>query len=142
MASQDQHSQHSPENAPAEHARYRRRSASTRPLLVVGVLVAIVGVAWVIWAGVHAATRDSGVIPVGYQVVDDSHVQVRYQVQLSRSQATVCTLQAQNSDQTVVGQVNVRLPARPQGDLTESRRDTVRTTQRAATATVTSCQRQ
>ncbi|MGN6088256.1 MAG: DUF4307 domain-containing protein [Actinomycetes bacterium] len=128
-------------SSPGVHARYGRRR-DNRPLLVAGALLAVVAVAWVVWAGVHAAARDLGVTSISYRVTDDSHVAVRYQLQVSRDQATICTLQAKDAHQDVVGQSTVRIPPRPTGSLTETRQDVVRTTSRATTGLVDTCQRQ
>lgn len=114
------------------------RPGGRRALVLVVALVAAVGIAWLVWAALHHASATVPVTPLGYTVVDEGHVQVRYQVDRDPARAVQCTLEAQGDRHDPVGRLSVVIPAG--GDSTVVRQDVVRTTSRAVVGLVDSCQ--
>jgi hypothetical protein len=74
------------------------------------VFVAVV-LAWVVWAGLLGGSADMEVVDVGHKVVDDSLVQVRYQLTVEPGRTASCAAQALNSTFGIVGWKVVDVPA-------------------------------
>lgn len=105
--------------------------------IVLVAIVAAVGLGWLLWSASYFANPVANVTLIGYQVVDDGHVTVRYSVNRDPALRLQCTLQAQDELHDPVGQVTVTVPAGPPS--TVSRVDTIRTTARAVTGFVVDC---
>ncbi len=111
-----------------------RRRAVTITLVALGCAV---GLGWLAWSASYFANPVAHVTLIGYQVLDDAHVSVRYMVTRDPAVTLRCTLQAQDSEHAPVGQVSVTVPAGQPGTVT--RIDTVRTTALAVTGFVVGC---
>lgn len=120
-------------------ATYDTGSPARRRLvtIVLVALVAAVGLVWLAWSASYFANPVANVTLIGYQVVDDGHVTVRYSVNRDPAVSLQCTLQAQDAQHDPVGQVTVTVPAGQPSTLT--RVDTIRTTARAVTGFVVGC---
>ena len=120
-------------------ATYDTGSPARRRILTIGIvaLVAALALGWLVWSASYYANPVASVSLIGYQVVDDAHVTVRYSVTRDPADTLQCTLQAQDSEHNPVGQVAVTIPAGQPG--TVNRLDTVRTTARAVTGFVLGC---
>ena len=111
----------------------RRRLALTA--VVVVVVAALLS--WLVWAALVAATPDVRSTLVGYRVIDDTQVRVRFEVVADRAEAVTCTVTAKDADGATTGVAQVTVPA--------GRRDVrdgetvVRTRARAVTASVAGC---
>ncbi|MES2172188.1 MAG: DUF4307 domain-containing protein [Actinomycetota bacterium] len=76
-----------------------------------GVAVAIVVVAWVVWAGLDQAGATMDAEDVGNTIVNSHTVKVTYQVSMPPGQTAKCALQVQASDHSIVGWKIVDVPA-------------------------------
>ncbi len=76
-----------------------------------GVAVAIVVVAWVVWAGLDQAGASLETEDVGSVIIDSSTVQVNYVVSMPVGQTAKCALQVQSADHSIVGWKIVDVPA-------------------------------
>lgn len=105
---------------------------------VVGVLGVAIMLAGVIWYGVK--TQVGAVIPqvIEYHVVDDTQVEVSYQVNRPDERGLLCVIAALDDRHGRVGAAEDRVPA---GAGWVRRTVQVRTTQRAVTGVVDSCTR-
>jgi hypothetical protein len=121
VSTTDQHAPIDPLGADARasavdlDARYGRtpRSARRKRWLAwsVGALVAVVVVAWVAWVGLLGGTSDMEVEDTGHSVIDDSLVQVRYQLTVEPGKTVSCAAQALNSTFGIVGWKIIDVPA-------------------------------
>lgn len=104
---------------------------------VVGSLGVALGVAGAVWFGLAATVGRVSWTDIGYHVVDDRTVDVRYDVHRPSGTAVVCVVRALDQGYGTVGVVEVRIPA---GEATAvPRNDRVRTTSRAVTGLVKDC---
>jgi len=101
---------------------------------VVLVVAAALGwFAWAAWSGRASATGSD----VGFVVVDDATVQVTFDVTKPRNRSATCTIQALDPGFSVVGTVQVQVPASDRDVVRQT--STVRTTNRATTGRVETC---
>jgi cytochrome c-type biogenesis protein CcmH/NrfG len=118
--------------------RYGATSRSGRGLAVVAIaFVALVALCWVLWAAWHQATGTVSGSVSAYNVVAEHRVDVTVQIHRPAHHAAQCTVQAQASDHSVVGQTVVSLPAAGSSDVQVTR--TIRTDGEATTAIVSEC---
>jgi hypothetical protein len=115
VSTTEQHAAGEREGAVDLDARYGRTPASARSKrwIAIGVgsaFVAVVG-AWVVWAGLLGGTSDMEVVDTGHSVIDDSLVQVRYQLTVEPGETVSCAAQALNSTFGIVGWKVVDVPA-------------------------------
>lgn len=104
--------------------------------LIGGVLLAgLVG--WLAWAGLHQQRTSVQSTVVGYTVVGDHAVRIRYLVTRDPDRPVRCTLEAQDSYHEPVGRVDVAVPTG--GPQEAQRSGTVATTRRAVTGLVVGC---
>ena len=122
---------------PAE--RYGDRPPLPRPVVLVAVgLLAAVFVGWVVWAGLGAADRDVRWKDVGYRVVDDTEVEVTFDVIKDPDASARCTLHALSSSFATVGITTADVG--PAAAETVRSSATVRTQERAVTGVVDGCE--
>ena len=118
--------------------RYGTDRPTRRPLIVVAVTVlALVLLAWLVWAAWVQATPDVRGGLSSYHVVSEHAVTVQIEVRRGSGDAVTCTVQALAEDHAVVGDDAVTIPAGAAGDV--SFEATVTTDRRATTATVSDC---
>ena len=126
---------------PSLDERYGRtpvRAARTRLVAIgAGVGVAVVVVAWGLWAGLLSPASAIETKDVGYEVVADDAVEVRWQLTVSADTAVTCALRAASEKHAVVGWKLVEVPPAEQHTriLTES----LRTSEPAVVASVYRC---
>lgn len=104
---------------------------------VVGTVGVTIGVVLAVWFGI-SASRGITWTDAGHNVVDDRHIQVRFDVVDTSHKPVRCTIKAQSADHAVVGRATQTFPASPH-DSTR-RVVTLRTTERAVTGTVDTCE--
>lgn len=123
----------------ARYGRTKRNRSRDRLLLVLGgAAVAIVLVAWVVWAGLDGSKPQIQATDLGHVLQPDERaVEVTWQLSVPAGNETACIVQAFNEDFTVVGWKVVEIPAsdRPIREFTE----TVRTAQEANTGLINRC---
>jgi uncharacterized protein DUF4307 len=99
--------------------------------------VALAFLGWVVWAAWDAANPETRSDLLGFRVLDDHRVEVRFEVIASSGSPVTCSVQALDSAQTAVGVTDVTVPA-GSSDRREGRA-VVRTRDKAVSATVTGC---
>ncbi|HAM27501.1 MAG TPA: DUF4307 domain-containing protein [Microbacteriaceae bacterium] len=77
----------------------------------VAVLVGIVVVAWVIWAGLDQAGSTLDAEDTGHHIIDDKTVSISYTVSMPVGSTASCALQVQNEAHGIVGWLIVKIPA-------------------------------
>lgn len=105
--------------------------------VVVSCLVAAVGVAWVLWAGLRAAQREVRWSNVGYDVVDDTTVEVTFTVVKDPATTVACWVEALDSAFATVGLTTAEVGPSERRAVTTT--VVVRTQQRAVTGVVDRC---
>jgi len=100
-------------------------------------LLAVIGLAWVVWAGLGQADRDVRWTDLGYDVIDDSRVSVTYDVGKDPSATAVCSLQALDVRKSAVGIAQVTIG--PAERRVTRHTDEVRTSALAVTGLVRDC---
>jgi hypothetical protein len=100
-------------------------------------LLALVGLAWVVWAGLGQAQADVRWTDLGYDVIDDTRVSVTYDIGKDPSATAVCTLQALDVHKSTVGLAQVTIG--PTERRVTRRTDRLRTSALAVTGVVRDC---
>lgn len=122
-------------------SRYGRTRQSTKRTRIIGWSAAgafaVVFAAWLIWAGVLAPAGQLDSRDVGHQIVDDTLVDVSYEVTVDPGTEVSCAIQAMNSSFSVVGWKIVDLPS--SDSRTRVLTDSVRTSELAATGLIYRC---
>jgi hypothetical protein len=122
-------------------ARYGRTPGKKRRditlLIVFGAIVAIVVVAWVIWAGLDEANGSIDAEDAGHSIIDSRTVEISFQVSMPVGSTAECALQAQNVDHTVIGWKVVEVPASTHP--TNTYRERVTTTEKPTAGLISSC---
>jgi hypothetical protein len=123
----------------ARYGRTRPNRTRDRLLLIAGaVAVAIVLVAWVVWAGLDGSTPSVEATDTGHVLMNDERaVEVSWTLSVPPGNETACIVQALDDDFTVVGWKVVEIPAsdRHLREFTE----TVRVAQEANTGLISQC---
>lgn len=105
-------------------------------LLAAAVIVA--GLGWVVWAGLHQANRDVRWDEVGFSVVDDSRVDLTFDVIKDPQASATCRLEALNVAYAVVGVTQVDVG--PAEGRTSRQSAPIVTQERAVSAVVKHCE--
>lgn len=111
----------------------RRRRAAVAAV----VALTVVGLAWVVYAGLGAAQRDVRWSDVGYDVVDATTVEVTFSVVKDPGATAVCRVEALDARFAQVGIATVDVGPSDERGVTS--RVTVRTQERAVTGVVDTC---
>lgn len=122
----------------ARYGRSPSRQRRTRLIAIVaGAGVLAVVISWVVWAGLLGPGASLGSRDLGYTVVADDAVEVRYEVTSDPGQTVSCALQALNSTFAIVGWKVIAIPPSEQG--TRQFRETLRTSEPAVTGLIYRC---
>jgi hypothetical protein len=123
----------------ARYGRTRPNRTRDRLLLIAGaVAVAIVLVAWVVWAGLDGSKPSVEATDTGHVLMNDERaVEVSWTLSVPPGNETACIVQALDDDFTVVGWKVVEIAAsdRHLREFTE----TVRVAQEANTGLISQC---
>lgn len=113
----------------------RRRTAHRRLVAAVAVLLAA-GVAYAVWFGVEA--RDQATFrSQGYEVVDDTRVEVTFSVTKPKGGTADCQVEALSSGSAQVGLITV--PVGPSDETAVTVRAVLVTSERATTGQPVAC---
>ncbi len=120
--------------------RYGGRSdrEADRTLKIAGAVCAVLLLGLTAWLGGSYLLRETklnGTVPT-FQVVSDSQVQAQLSVTKSSGTGGVCTIRSQSPDGSVVGQLDVSVPA---AGSSFTQVVTIRTTARGTTAELLGC---
>jgi hypothetical protein len=122
-------------------ARYGRSPARRRRTrliaIVAGAAVLAVVIAWVVWAGLLGPSASLGSRDLGYSLVGEDAIEVRYEVTADAGAPVSCALQALNSTFAIVGWKVIAIPPSDQG--TRQFRETLRTSEPAVTGLIYRC---
>jgi hypothetical protein len=122
-------------------ARYGRTPDGIRRSRLLAIVVAsgvlVVVVAWVVWAGLLGPQAGLGTRDLGYELQDESTIQVRYEVTVDAGRTTSCAVQALNSDFGIVGWKVVEIPASDRA--TRQFTEILRTSEPAVTGLIYRC---
>ncbi|MEO5921606.1 MAG: DUF4307 domain-containing protein [Pseudolysinimonas sp.] len=122
----------------ARYGRGAEQRRRTRLLaMIAGVGVAVVVVAWVAWVGLFGANASLGSHDLGYSLIGDNAVEVRYEVTADAMTPVSCAVQALNDSFAVVGWKIVVIP--PSEQPTRQFRETLRTSEPAVTGLIYRC---
>lgn len=113
----------------------RRRARLLAILAAVGVTLAII--AWVAWAGLLAPGASLESRNLGYALIGDDAVEVRFQITMDAGRTASCALQALNDTFAIVGWKVVTIPASELG--TRQFSETLRTSEPAVTGLIYRC---
>ena len=120
------------------YGRTRGDARRTRLILIVAAAgFAVVLVGWLVWAGLLSPGADLEAVDTGHTIVDDSLVQVRYQLTVEPGETVSCAFQAQNSTFSIVGWNIVDVPASDRRVRTLGAE--IRTTEMAVTGLIYRC---
>ncbi|MGL4173113.1 MAG: DUF4307 domain-containing protein [Actinomycetota bacterium] len=100
-------------------------------------VAAMIGVGWVIWAGVHQAKADVRWSTVGFVIEPDGGVRVTWDVGKDPGATALCQLRALDRSKTAVGISDVIVG--PEEQHVTRRTDLIRTAAPAVTGVVDSC---
>lgn len=122
-------------------ARYGRSPERRRRGRLLGILagagVTVAVVSWVVWVGLLGPNATLGSRDLGYSLVGDDAVEVRYEVTVDAGKTVSCALQALNDTFAIVGWKVVAIPASDEG--TRQFRETLRTSEPAVTGLIYRC---
>lgn len=122
----------------ARYGRTPHRKRNERAILIVaGALIALTFIAWVFWAGFDNGQGNLDTEDVAFLMIDDSTVNITWQVSVQDNTAVSCALQAQNYEHAIVGWKIIHLPASK--NFVNRYKETVRTSQRAVTGLIYRC---
>jgi hypothetical protein len=103
----------------------------------VAAAILVVGLIWLLWAGLHHARPEISQRLISFTVTDSREIFIRYEAtRLDPNRELTCTLVARDIDKLIVGQVDDVIPA-GQGYI--DRTTPIPTRNLAATATVLRC---
>jgi len=105
--------------------------------VIVGGAVAIVVVAWVLWAGLFGTTASIETQDIGATVVDDSTVDLREQITVDPGTRVTCTFEALDKEFAIVGWKVVHLP--PANERNRVLTERLRTSAPAESGLIGSC---
>ncbi|WP_430592441.1 DUF4307 domain-containing protein [Humidisolicoccus flavus] len=88
-------------------ARYgRTRGRERRSKLIAFIFagfVALVFIAWVVWAGLGGGEDEIQVRDIGFSVNDESHADIKFEISVQEGTPVTCAVQALNESFTIVG---------------------------------------
>jgi len=115
--------------------RYGIKPASSwRP---VAAVILVVGLIWLLWAGLHHARPEITFRLISFTVTDSREIFIRYEAtRRDENRELTCTLVARDFDKLIVGQIDDLIPA---GKSYIDRTTPIPTRNLAATATVLRC---
>jgi hypothetical protein len=102
-----------------------------------GGAVAVVLVAWVVWAGLDGTSATIATQDTAHEVLDARSVRVEFDVTVPTGSTAGCVVQALNDRFAVVGWKIIELPA--SDSATRSLTEVVRTSEMASTGLISSC---
>ena len=76
------------------------------------IALAVIGLGWSIWAGLHHANPAIRYELISFNVIAEREISIRYTVvRTDPMQVVICTLTASDQDKNVVGQIDEKIAA-------------------------------
>lgn len=118
--------------------RYGASKATRWP--VIALVVAILGVSWLMWTALYHSNPPLRSQLISFTIPNEREASVRYSIERSDGQrVVVCTLIARDFDKSIVGQIDLEIPA---GQSKVELVTVVPTRSQAVNADVSSCRLQ
>lgn len=109
----------------------------TRGWKLPAIILGIIGIIWIFWAGLFHATPEFRTTLISFSITSDEEVSIRYSVQRNDpSTPATCTLQARDFDKNIVGEIEDEITP---GRSSFERETSIPTRSAAVTATVARC---
>lgn len=109
----------------------------TRVWIKYAVTFAIIGGAWLLWAGLHHANPELRSDLISFNTQDPRNPEIRYSIQRADGKkVVVCTVTARDFDMNIVGQIDDTIAA---GDTSIERNITIPTRADAVNAGIKGC---
>ena len=87
---------------------------SNKAWVTPAIVFAVVGGAWLIWAGLHHANPAIRSELISFNVTAEREISIRYTIdRTDPNQVVICTLTASDQDKNVVGQIDDTITAGP-----------------------------
>lgn len=122
-------------------ARYGRTPAHSRRERTLGisalVVILVAATLWVWWVATEPGTAQLQSRTIGHEIVDDTQVDVIFEVSVEPGTTVECGIEALNSAYGIVGWVQLELP--PSDAFTATHVVEVRTSEEATTGLVSEC---
>jgi len=78
----------------------------TKGWVAPAVVIAAIGISWLIWAGLHHSNPNIRASVISFTATTDRAMSIRYEVvRKDKNQVLTCTLVARDYDKNVVGQI-------------------------------------
>jgi hypothetical protein len=78
----------------------------TKGWVTPAVVIAVIGISWLIWAGLHHSNPNIRASVISFTATTDRAMSIRYEVvRKDKGQVITCTLVARDYDKNVVGQI-------------------------------------
>ena len=101
------------------------------------IVIALVGISWLTWAGLHHANPPYRSTLISFSVVNEKEISIRYSIERrSLTSIFTCTLVARDIDKNVVGQIDQVIST---GDKISERTTLIPTRGQAVNADVVRC---
>jgi hypothetical protein len=95
-------------------ARYGRTPKTLKRQRAIGIVgaigVAVVLVAWIVWAGPMRASSQFQARDLGYSIVDERNIVVQFEITVTPNTRMECAVQALSADYGIVGWRVVEIP--------------------------------
>ena len=128
-----------PDEAALLRERYGTRPRWSRPVGVALVsVVALVGLAWLIWAALAGSSPAVSAQVRGFEVTSEHRISVTLTVVRRDGDPVRCEVYAQASDYSVVGERTFQIPAGEAGSVTVD--ETITTERQAVNARLRGCE--
>ena len=109
----------------------------TKGWVTPAVVIAVIGISWLIWAGLHHSNPNIRASVISFTATTDRAMSIRYEVvRKDKGQVITCTLVARDYDKNVVGQIEDEIGP---GLASLEKTTSIPTRSQAVNADVTAC---
>jgi hypothetical protein len=122
-------------------ARYGRTSEARRRQRAFGIIgaigVAVVLVAWIVWAGPLRTSSQFQARDLGFSIIDERQIVVQFEITVTPNTQMTCAVQALSAEYGIVGWRVVDIP--PSSQRTRVFEQTLRTSEKPVTGLLYRC---
>lgn len=128
----------SPDDIARIAARYPKRRRSTPLIVGVAALLTVLGLVWMVWAGLDYANPKLAAMVESFEIASDDEVTATLRVQRDTPEvAGTCLIIAQAVSYQRVGELTIEVP--PSTEALTEQKISIKTVQRATSVSVASC---